>query len=111
MKNNHSSNTVSFLMTLSILLLTACGNNSDNPTVNDTVNSAPSASNVSIIDINASPAVVGDRLTGSYTFSDAEGDAEGEGEGPQRSENGTGGNHLPPDGRWRLTRVECRPLP
>jgi len=40
-------------------------------------NLPPTASSVSIIDDNAGSVVVGDRLTGSYTFADANGDAEG----------------------------------
>jgi len=40
-------------------------------------NVPPSASNVSIIDENAGSVVVGDNLTGSYTFADVNGDAEG----------------------------------
>jgi len=41
------------------------------------VNSVPLASNVLITDINGGQAVVGDVLSGSYTYSDVDGDAEG----------------------------------
>ncbi|MEB4590558.1 DUF1566 domain-containing protein [Candidatus Thiothrix sp. Deng01] len=40
-------------------------------------NSAPTASGVSISDGNGGDAVVGDTLTGNYTYSDADNDAEG----------------------------------
>ncbi len=40
-------------------------------------NLPPSASSVSIIDDNAESTVMGDSLTGSYTFADANGDVEG----------------------------------
>ena len=40
-------------------------------------NDAPVASNVSITDVNGGAAVVGDTLTGTYTYSDTEGDVEG----------------------------------
>jgi len=40
-------------------------------------NDAPVASNVSITDVNGGAAVVGDTLTGSYSYSDTEGDIEG----------------------------------
>ncbi|VAX05439.1 hypothetical protein MNBD_GAMMA19-1651, partial [hydrothermal vent metagenome] len=40
-------------------------------------NLPPSASNVSIVDENAGSAVVGDSLTGSYTYADVNGDSEG----------------------------------
>jgi len=40
-------------------------------------NLPPTASSVSIVDENAGSAVVGDRLTGSYTYADVNGDAEG----------------------------------
>jgi len=40
-------------------------------------NLPPTASSVSIIDDNAGSAVVGDSLTGSYTYADVNGDAEG----------------------------------
>jgi len=45
--------------------------------INTDKNLAPSASNVSISDDNAGSAVVGDSLTGSYTFTDVNGDLEG----------------------------------
>ena len=58
------------------LTLTACGGggsgDGDPP-----VNSAPTAANVSITDDNGGDAVVGDSLTGSYTYNDVNGDAEG----------------------------------
>jgi len=45
--------------------------------INTDKNLAPSASNVSISDGNVGGAVVGDSLTGSYTFTDVNGDLEG----------------------------------
>ena len=42
-----------------------------------TTNNAPTASSVTITDDNGDTAVVGDTLSGSYTYADAEGDAEG----------------------------------
>jgi FG-GAP repeat len=41
------------------------------------VNSAPTASSVSISDGNGGNAVVGDSLTGNYTYADVDGDSEG----------------------------------
>ena len=41
------------------------------------INSAPVASNVSVLDGNGGDALVGDLLTGSYTYSDIDGDLEG----------------------------------
>lgn len=40
-------------------------------------NLPPTANSVSIVDDNTGSTVAGDRLTGSYTFADANGDAEG----------------------------------
>ena len=40
-------------------------------------NSVPTASSVSITDDNGGDALIGDGLTGSYTYDDADGDAEG----------------------------------
>jgi hypothetical protein len=42
-----------------------------------TTNNAPTASSVTITDDNGDTAVVGDTLSGSYTYADAEGDVEG----------------------------------
>ncbi len=42
-----------------------------------TTNNAPTASSVTITDDNGDTAVVGDTLSGSYTYADAEDDAEG----------------------------------
>lgn len=41
------------------------------------VNSAPTASSVSVVDDNGGTAVFGDNLTGSYTYNDVDGNAEG----------------------------------
>ncbi len=59
---------------LSTLLLTACGGGGGGS--NDPVDTAPAASGVSITDNNGGSAVVGDSLTGNYTYSDAENDSE-----------------------------------
>lgn len=61
---------VSMLLTLALI---SCGGSDDETPVN----SAPSASSVSITDDNADNAVVGDGLSGSYSYVDVDSDAEG----------------------------------
>ena len=56
------------------LVLISCGGGGGGGT---TANSAPTASVVTITDDNAGSAEVGDSLTGSYLYADAESDAEG----------------------------------
>jgi hypothetical protein len=68
--------TNSILLALSFILLSACGG-SGGGTPPPPANSAPTASNVSVNDDNAGLAVVGDNLSGSYSYADAESDAEG----------------------------------
>jgi len=59
-----------------LFLMTACGGGSGGG--DDTPNNrAPTASNVSIVDDNGGNVEVGDNLTGSYTYADADGDTEG----------------------------------
>ena len=52
--------------------LTSCGNSASRPN-----NSAPVATDVSIIDANGGQVWVGDQLYGSYNYIDPEGDPEG----------------------------------
>ena len=56
-----------------IILLPACGSSDDTPPTN----LAPTVSDVSITDDNGGLAVVGDSLTGNYTYNDEDGDLEG----------------------------------
>ncbi|MDH5784413.1 MAG: hypothetical protein OEZ16_02255 [Chromatiales bacterium] len=55
--------------------LTGCGGGGSNS--NSPVNAAPVATGISILDNNAGSIVLGDILTGQYTYQDAEGDTEG----------------------------------
>jgi len=69
---------VPILAILLVTLLSACGGGGGGGgTTPPPVNSAPTASSVSITDDNAGTAVAGDGLTGSYSYADAENDAEG----------------------------------
>ncbi len=58
----------------STFMLAACGGRGSD---GNSSNSAPTASYVNITDDNGGNAVVGDSLTGHYTYADADGDAEG----------------------------------
>ena len=55
-----------FILFFSTLILTSCSSGSG---VDAPENTAPTASSVSIVDDNAGSAVVGDVLTGNYTYS------------------------------------------
>ena len=66
-------NVLTFSPLIFALILSGCGSSGDG----DSVNNAPTASNVSITDNNGGNAVVGDGLTGNYIYADVEGDAEG----------------------------------
>jgi hypothetical protein len=90
MKHTNRILTLSFSCGLISILLAACGGDGSGeqvalpappfppPTVPPPpANSAPTASNVSINDDNAGLAVVGDNLSGTYSYADAESDAEG----------------------------------
>ena len=59
-------------LALMSIILTACSGGGGG-----TGNKAPTASNVSITDDNAGDVVIGDVLTGNYTYDDVESDAEG----------------------------------
>ena len=61
---------------LASLALVACGSGDENVLPNE----APTASAVSIIDNNGGDVLVGDTLTGNYSYTDLEGDAEGDSE-------------------------------
>jgi len=66
-------NTLRFsLILLGLITLSACGN------LEEVANQPPTASSVSITDDNGGIAVLGDSLTGSYSYADKEGNAEGE---------------------------------
>ncbi len=62
----------SFVLGCFCMVLVACGGGGGG-----TTNSAPTASNVTILDVNGGDAVVGDSLTGSYSYDDADADIEG----------------------------------
>jgi len=80
-KDTSGSETINSLTTNSQFTLTCSGaGGSANDSVSVTVaapNSAPIASNVGITDTNGGNVVVGDVLSGSYTYTDFDGDAEG----------------------------------
>ncbi|HED64161.1 MAG TPA: VCBS repeat-containing protein [Planctomycetes bacterium] len=59
-----------------LALLPACRDERDDCAA-PTANSAPTASSVTITDVNGGLALLGDMLLGSYTFADADGDLEG----------------------------------
>ncbi len=62
------------LLVMLLLTMQGCFHNSSG---GGTTNNAPTANNVTITDDNGDTAVVGDTLSGSYTYADAEGDIEG----------------------------------
>ena len=59
------------------ILLAACGGGGGGGEPQAPPNAAPSASSVSLTDDNGGDTVVGDVLTGTYSYSDPEGNAEG----------------------------------
>ena len=63
-----------FIIFISVIL-TACGGGGGGDTT--PTNNAPAASNVTITDINGGNVLVGDTLTGSYSYTDEERDIEG----------------------------------
>ncbi len=66
-----------FVTLLTIFSLTACGGGGGSGAPPPPANAAPIASGVSVTDDNGGDVIVGDGLTGAYSYSDAEGDAEG----------------------------------
>jgi hypothetical protein len=67
-------------ITFEVTPVAATGTTTGNPATSSGMtvkNSAPVASAVSITDNNGGSAVVGDSLTGNYTYSDVDGDSEG----------------------------------
>lgn len=57
--------------------LSACSGGGGGGSGGGPTNSAPTATGVTITDDNGGSTVIGDSLTGSYTFADADGDTEG----------------------------------
>ena len=68
-----------FILFLSTLNITSCssGSDGDAPANDAPENAAPTANSVIITDDNGGSPVVGDTLTGGYTFVDVDGDLEG----------------------------------